>query len=659
MTEFGNGGMLQGVEGNTDEKQPFMSGSERTRALLFAVSFLVYAGFVSPGAYWIDSGELAAAGASLGIIHAPGHPLYAVFSYLASLIPYGPMGFRIALLSGFFASVSVVLVYDLVRHSAAASINSDAMLEAFASLSALVFAASGGLFLQAVRAEVYTLNLALLLFALRLALEWKFKSPHYDSKTMLRVAFVVGLGLANHHLLVVAFLPPLLILLLHHPQGRKVAYAQWYKLLLMGAAGLLLYVYLPIRTLTDPLFNYGDPRTLERFWDVLMAKSFQPSVGGDAVDLLANLEGATLMLVESLGIITLVLGILGCLILLRANRWLGVALIVAIVANLSTKLMMVLDPDNPDAAGYFLISMALICVLAGSGLMRLFSLKRRTYKAVAVLLGVTLCVSSAAGSALHLEKDDLSDLHTPAIVDAWMVKDMPPGSILMPIHPQLSFNRLYHTVVDGYRPDLVIVHQSMDRRIDGGAPYAAYMGRRHNELKTLFEESLATDRFPIEEAKKLSRVRPIFVEPHNQIEGDIPLEFLGSSGLYSQIVDASDENSNPRARVSFSDLASVIRSPHALNNDEKRIIGYLAASTAVLRLKQGQGTQADDALTALEYVFPTLDVRSLPVRWGRYTHTLGALTRTLKDGEQGGSTASFKGARVFARHCDYSSLLPN
>ena len=84
----------------------------------------------------------------------------------------------------------------------------------------------------------------------------------------------------------------------------------------------------------------------------------------------------------------------------------------------------------------------------------------------------------------------------------------------------------------------------------------------------------------------------------------------------------------------------------------------LAASTAVLRLKQGE-VWADDALTALEYVFPTLDVRSLPVRWGRYRHTLGALTQALRDGEQGGSAASFRGARIFARHCDYSSLLPN
>ena len=42
------------------------------------------------------------------------------------------------------------------------------------------------------------------------------------------------------------------------------------------------------------------------------------------------------MLVESLGIMTLV-GVLGCVMLLRIDRWLGVTLIVAIVANLSNE----------------------------------------------------------------------------------------------------------------------------------------------------------------------------------------------------------------------------------------------------------------------------------------------------------------------------------
>ena len=155
--------MLPHVEGATDEHQPLDLRPTWTRALLFSVSFLVYAVCTGTGAYWIDSGELAAAGASLGVAHPPGHPLYAVLTYVASLIPLGPMGFRIALLSGFFASLSVILVYDLVRYCAAENVKNKRMLDAFATLSALVFAGSGGLVLQAVRAEVYTLNLAIVL----------------------------------------------------------------------------------------------------------------------------------------------------------------------------------------------------------------------------------------------------------------------------------------------------------------------------------------------------------------------------------------------------------------------------------------------------------------------------------------------------------------
>ena len=277
MTESGIGGMLHSVEGNTDDKQPFMSGSERTRALLF-LSLLIYTDCQSRRLLdrlgrtrWCR----CALNYSCLVTSTP-------FSYLASLF-LSSMGFRIALLSGFFASVSVVLVYDLVRHCGYPSIKNDAMLEVFASLSALAFAASGGLILQAVRAEVYTLNLALLLFSLRLSLEWKFKSPHYDLKTMLRVAFVIGLGLANHHLLVVACLTPLQGKLVNHPKVPEVELGQWYQQLLKGAAELLLYVYLPVRTLTDPLCWTQE---LLVFYRRAVSQSFQSSVG-NAVDIVA------------------------------------------------------------------------------------------------------------------------------------------------------------------------------------------------------------------------------------------------------------------------------------------------------------------------------------------------------------------------------------
>ena len=51
--------------------------------------------------------------------------------------------------------------------------------------------------------------------------------------------------------------------------------------------------------------------------------------------------------------------------------------------------------------------------------------------------------------------------------------------------------------------------------------HKAYMERRHNKLKTLFEERQQRTGFRLKR-QKLSRTSPILAEPHNQIEGDIP-----------------------------------------------------------------------------------------------------------------------------------------
>src|SRR6202030_1985245 len=58
-----------------------------------------------------DSPELIAASVTLGVPHAPGYPLFAMLGHLFSLIPFGPIPFRVNLLSVTCDAAAVGVVY--------------------------------------------------------------------------------------------------------------------------------------------------------------------------------------------------------------------------------------------------------------------------------------------------------------------------------------------------------------------------------------------------------------------------------------------------------------------------------------------------------------------------------------------------------------------
>ncbi len=82
--------------------------------LLFFISFVVYLKTLCPTVYVGDSGELIAAVYTLGIAHPPGYPLYCLLGKLFTFLPFGSIAFRVNLMSAFFASLTIVLVYLVV-----------------------------------------------------------------------------------------------------------------------------------------------------------------------------------------------------------------------------------------------------------------------------------------------------------------------------------------------------------------------------------------------------------------------------------------------------------------------------------------------------------------------------------------------------------------
>ncbi len=254
----------------------------RVGPLLVAAGLLpVYLGTMSHAVGAADTFEFQVVAPQLGIAHPTGYPLYLLLGRLFSLLPFGAVAWRLNLASAVYAVIAAVVVFRtglaLTRRP----------------LPALVGAVALGLvpiyWSQAIVAEVYTLHALVVAVALRLMVRlvvadggrMTSHSPSSDRKTMVALAFVLGLGLANH-LTTVFLLPPAAIAvalnLWPSVTGGSAAVGRRRSLLLLFlqllaafVLPLLLYAYLPLRW---SVVN-GEPMGFSRFVDWVVGGRFQ------------------------------------------------------------------------------------------------------------------------------------------------------------------------------------------------------------------------------------------------------------------------------------------------------------------------------------------------------------------------------------------------
>lgn len=218
--------------------------------------FLIFIGFLAlyvrtlcPSIYTFDSAELTAGAYSLGLVHPTGYPVYLMLAKLFTLIvPLGDIAYRVNLFSAVCAALGLMVlrrVAFIITGSAAG-----------ATLAAVMLGVSYPFWSEAVVAEVYTLHILFLVCILWLALRWRATG---------RAAFLICLGLVTglsfgNHMSTILVVPGVAFLAWDTLRRRLIPAPPLRVWTLAGAAclaGLLTYLYLPIRYAADPTFNYA------------------------------------------------------------------------------------------------------------------------------------------------------------------------------------------------------------------------------------------------------------------------------------------------------------------------------------------------------------------------------------------------------------------
>ena len=190
------------------------------------LAFVVYFFTLGPSVGLEDSGELATAGAHLGVPHPPGYPFWTLCSwlfcklffwvtYMGHPTPAWAISCFSAVAGALAAGCTAMLIcrsaHDFIGDDGEESGTSGLLSFGGAVAGALTFALSPVEWSQSTIVEIYSLNALFLMWVFLLSYRWMRKP---SDKVLFLTAFVFGIGLTNYQVLLFAIVPLAIIILM-------------------------------------------------------------------------------------------------------------------------------------------------------------------------------------------------------------------------------------------------------------------------------------------------------------------------------------------------------------------------------------------------------------------------------------------------------------
>jgi tetratricopeptide (TPR) repeat protein len=386
--------------------------------------------------------------AVLGIPHPSGYPLYVLLGKLwTALVPVGSVAFRMSLFSAFCAALACGVLYRLARETASSV--------PAALVSALLLAFSPTFWAEANVQRVYALNALFVAVATLLAVRWDAADEARARRLFPATLFVAGLGAANHTFMVVwavAFVAFALI-------TRPALLSQRRRLAVGGAAfaaGLLPYLYLPIRSRQDPVLDWGNPETLGSLVDVVTRRDFWDrrflEGPADLVPITADFLGGFYKEIGLPGVLLAVLGVAAALRTRQRRLLLLPALVV--LGNLAALALHGSRTDIFVWHRYAIPSYVMLAWVAGWGAaLVMTALPRR--------LGLVLLAVPLVMLLRGFPEQDRSRYRIAEDFSRTLLRTLPPGTHLAASDDNILFVLMYLHLAEDVRPDVDLILQGV------------------------------------------------------------------------------------------------------------------------------------------------------------------------------------------------------
>ena len=231
---------------------------------VFTLTYVILILGLPPGLTWFDAGELTAASVELSVAHPPGLPLHSLFYKLSSLVlPIGEVAFRSNAASALLAALATCCAF---RGSVLLGTSEYVCCSATFVIPTPIF------LLHATAVEVYAGTAVLTFLCIELIIRGL---RHDDGRLLVVVGFLLGIGIAGHHAELRLVAVVLVLLIWRSTRD----YRQFIALSVAGAIAAGIIVMLPIRAISEPMRNWGDPSNLKNLWDLFWGARIRNAYG--------------------------------------------------------------------------------------------------------------------------------------------------------------------------------------------------------------------------------------------------------------------------------------------------------------------------------------------------------------------------------------------
>jgi lipoprotein signal peptidase len=421
--------------------------------LLLGTLTWAYLSTMAPGLTWAhfgaDGGDLVTAAATGGIAHPSGYPTYLLLARLYQFLPLGSLAHRTNLLSASAAVLAVFFLYLLAERCLPLQPPTLRRLAALCSGAAFGFAPL--FWSQAVIAEVYTLHL--FFFALILYLCFGVPAHAKSQWLNLAIGLLFGLALGNH--LTSLLLAP--VIFGAAIQNWRLDWAR-LSLRLGGAAlGGLVYLTLPLKAMSNPPINWGNPSTWDGFYWLVSGQLYAGNLTLLTLPgFLERLSAIAALIWGQFGLPGLLLGLVG---LVRAN--LPAALNRSLLWISAVSIFFALLYSTTDSFLYLLPAFLCFALWIGAGICWFLDLASTKWPRFAPGLAALFLVFVLAQAASNWERVDASGDLRAEEFGAQALAALPADALVFARGDQAVFALWYFHFALGQRPDLVIISSDL------------------------------------------------------------------------------------------------------------------------------------------------------------------------------------------------------
>lgn len=454
------------------------------------IVFIIYLLTLAPNVIQIDSGELAAVQATLGIAHPTGYPLFTIFGYIFQFIPL-PFStiYKLNILAALWcASAVTIFIYtakiileNIHKFEVVKSLknkkkskdkkteNSEVNNQISKISTTVIYISSlfGGLFLafsktfwfQSTSVEVYSLHLFIITLIIYFLVKAFVNENQNELKGWLLFAAALALGFGNH-MTTLLILPGVAYLFFIKLKFRKETFFKLCKMLVLFFSLLFLtYSYLPLRAAQNPVLNWGNPIDMERILRHISGKQYQ-------VWLFSSTEAAKKQfnyfinnITDELNIILLI-STLGIIYTFFRARKLFFFLLITFFSTV----LYSINYDINDIDAYFLLAYIILAFFASSAFVKIFEyFKTKKHRfAMPVIIGFVFVLTLVY---VNYGKVNQSDQYTFEDYTKALLNSVEKNGIVFSYQWDYFLSAsYYYQFVENFRKDVIVIDKELLRR---------------------------------------------------------------------------------------------------------------------------------------------------------------------------------------------------